>query len=201
LDLNEPSNDEILMLALEENEDAKKMLFEKFSIIINYYVFSKYNNIIKFFNIDREEVFNEGLIGIYDLLYNYSLYKGASIKTFGNICIKRKILIYLKKMIRRNTVENMYVDEMIKNNNYELFNVFKKENIDPLDILTLEENIAELKFQAQNLLSDSEYKVFQLIAKEFSYQEIALLLNKNIKQVYNAMERIRYKLRNDLEMA
>ena len=70
---------------------------------------------------------------------------------------------------------------------------------DPLNNLTEKQQYEELLIKIKNVLSDSEYQVFKLYSNGFDYQTIALIMNKNAKQIDNTIQRLKHKIRDILQ--
>jgi RNA polymerase sporulation-specific sigma factor len=73
-----------------------------------------------------------------------------------------------------------------------------KEN-DPLENIVKEEKLTELVNSIKNSLSDREYEVYSLMVNGLKYDEIATLLNKDLKQIDNTIQRVKAKIKKILE--
>ena len=69
---------------------------------------------------------------------------------------------------------------------------------DPLENILKEEKLQELVNSIKDCLSDAEYEVYSLMINGLKYDEIATLLNKNLKQVDNTIQRVRNKIKKIL---
>ena len=76
-----------------------------------------------------------------------------------------------------------------------LLNTIADKSQDPLNKLEEKETIRELKEKAEQLLSPTEKELYELLVNGFTYDDIAKILNKNPKQIYNTAQRIRVKLK------
>ena len=70
---------------------------------------------------------------------------------------------------------------------------------DPLENIVKEEKMAELVGNIRNSLSDREYEVFSLMVNGLKYDEIATLLNKDLKQIDNTIQRVKAKIKKIVE--
>ena len=191
-------NDETLTLMVNENnEDAKDKLFEKYSYIIDI-ILSKYKKAIYTLNIDYVEVKQEAMVAFSDALIKYSANKDTSLPTFISVVVERKILNCIRK---GETLKNKVNNEAYSlEQEYEVFKRPLEEIIgstinDPLTKMEDAENYKELVIKIKEILSPFEKDVYDLIINEFSYIEIAKILNKEPKQIDNTIQRIRNKIK------
>ena len=70
---------------------------------------------------------------------------------------------------------------------------------DPLENIVKEEKMAELVGSIRSSLSDREYEVFSLMVNGLKYDEIATLLNKDLKQVDNTIQRVKAKIKKIMD--
>ena len=196
------SDDELYMLYLEENEDAKDLLYERYSFIIDINV-NKYKRIAIKSNIDLKDLRSEALYGFSDGLNSYQPNAKASLPTFINLCIDRRMK---KQIIKANRLKNTIMKEAYSlDYMYDRFGskmldlISDKEN-DPLDNLLRHENFLELMENIKKSLSALELKVFEYMLDGFNYHQIALMLKKSPKQIDNAMQRLKNKTKEVVEM-
>lgn len=189
------SDEELYMLYLEENEDAKDLLYERYSFIIDINV-NKYKRIALKSNIDLKDLRSEALYGFSDGLSSYQPSAKASLPTFINLCIDRRMK---KQIIKANRLKNTIMKEAYSlDYMYERFGskmldlISDKEN-DPLNNLLRQENFLELLENIKKSLSALELKVLEYMLDGFNYQQIALMLGKSPKQIDNAMQRLKNK--------
>lgn len=193
------SDEELFMLALEENEDAKNCLFKRYSYIIDI-VIKKYSKVANMLRIDMKDLYSEGLYAFSDALTCYNQSKQASIPTFITLCIDRRIQTFLIKAGRKKNkilLDALSLDHVYDNFGKSLKDLLSDDNLyEPLSNMTKRESYKELIDDIKNELSDFEYDVFSFIVNDFDYIEIAKYLNKTPKQVDNTIQRIKNKLKN-----
>lgn len=192
------SEEEIMSLALENNEEAKNLIYEKYKYIVDAFLY-KYRNIAKKNNIDLKELEQEAYYAFSDALNSYREDKNTKVSTFLFLCIDRR----LKKIIKKQSGEKAKV---LKNSisldyTYEEGSSLKDHisddlQFDPLSNLTEEESYQELTKKIKDSLSPNEYEIYSLMLSDFDYQTIAKLTNKNAKQVDNTIQRIKHKIRD-----
>lgn len=203
MDLLEITDDELLSLALEENEDAKNILVEKYKYIIDINL-KKYGTTAKMLGVDYKDLYSEGLYALSDALLNYRQGKEATVATFINVCVGRRLN---KCLIKSSRIKNKMVrDAYSLDYVYEQFGIPLMDIIsdnsknDPLVNITKEESYEELLNSIKSVLSEFEFTVFSLMVNGLDYNQIALILEKNPKQIDNTMQRLRTKTKNILEL-
>lgn len=150
---------------------------------------------------ERDDLIQEGMIGLVKAYNSYDESKGASFKTFAELCINRQMISAVKAAGRlKNLPLNDYVS---------LYNPLGDDDDSSVLIETLEskdENNPEqvvVYNELLQLLLDPEKKYFSKLEQEvlkhllggLSYKEIAATMNKTEKQIDNAIQRIKNKIR------
>lgn len=134
---------------------------------------------------EKEDVFQEGMIGLLKAIKHYDKDKVASFKSFATLCIQRQVITAIKKA---NAQKHNLV-----NNAVSIDDDFLNSNEDPEEMFISKENAKSLEVFLNNNLSAFEQEVYKLMLKEFDYKEIAEKMNKEPKAVDNAIQRIRRK--------
>ncbi|MGB4589147.1 MAG: RNA polymerase sporulation sigma factor SigH [Clostridiaceae bacterium] len=193
------TDEELVLLAQKGNKEASEYLTTKyFSYVRNksraYYLVGG----------EVEDIIQEGLIGLYEAIKDYSPDKQASFKTFMDICVTRQIMTAIKTASRQKHIPlNTYVslnkplfnDETDKS--YEDSLVLSRKE-DPESLYLDHEKTNEINREIKNSLSKFEYKVLKLYLQGVSYLNIAKVLEKEEKAIDNAIQRIRKKLSRNL---
>ncbi len=189
---------ELTQMVCENNEDAKDVLYEKYNYIIDI-IISKYKKTIYALGMDINEVRQEAMLGFTDALIKYTTSKETSLPTFISLVVERKIQNAVRKAeTQKNKIHN---EAYSLEYDYETFNRPLEEIIgdttkDPLKKLESEENYKELTKKISESLSPFEKEVYDLIINDFSYIDIAKILNKEPKQIDNTIQRIRNKIKD-----
>lgn len=132
-----------------------------------------------------DDLFQEGLIALYRAFVTYDG-KSASFSTYATLCIKRSMISWLKK----NPAENLIsLDEFVESGDA----VFSYDNPE-LEVVS-KDFCSRFYETAKKMLSDYEYRVFELTLSDFRAGEIAKQLSCPVKSVENALYRIKSKLR------
>lgn len=191
------NDNELIDMFTENNEDAKNVLYTKYSYIIDI-IISKYKKTIYTLNMDILEVKQECMVAFTDAIIKYSTEKDTSLATFISVVVERKIQNCIRSAeTKKNKIHN---EAYSLEYEYESFNRPLSEIIgdaskDPLKKLENEENYNELIKKINISLSPLEKDVYKLLISGFNYIDIAKILNKEPKQIDNTIQRIRTKIR------
>jgi len=71
---------------------------------------------------------------------------------------------------------------------------------DPEELMINQEEFDDIEIRLSEILSELERKVLRLYLDGQSYQEIALDLNRHVKSIDNALQRVKRKLERYLEV-
>ena len=192
------SEEQLVSMVNENNEDAKDLLFEKYNYIIDI-IMSKYKKSIYALGLDFYEVKQDAMVAFTDALVKYSSGRESSLPTFISLVVERKI----QNCIRHADTTK----SKMQNETYSLeheYNIFKRplaeilgdNSADPLIRLENDENFIELKNKINDNLSPFEKDVYNLIISDFNYLDIAQILDKEPKQIDNTIQRIRNKIKD-----
>ena len=195
-------DEEIVKLAKSGEEAALDFIINKYKEVVNMKV-GKYFMI----GAEREDIVQEGLIGLYKAIKSFDTEKeNSSFKTFANICIERQLITAIKTSNRQKHMPlNSYLSlNMSAYENDEadtVIDVLDSNTIeDPLDTITKKEYYVAVEEAIDKSLSDFEKRVLKRFAQGESYIQIAEKLNTPVKSVDNAIQRIRKKaIRNIAE--
>lgn len=199
MNYKEYNDDELLSYIAENNEDATEILYKKYMPLVTKLARKMYIYTNKS-GLEVSDLIQEGMLGLSSAIREYNDSKNASFYTFAKTCIERKIIsaVTATKRLKhkalneslplespRLTDDNLvFLEEIIGDN---------KEN--PENMLLDSENFNELLELARKELTDFELQVFELRISDFGYKEIADVLEKDIKSVDNALQRIKNKLK------
>ncbi len=202
MNYEEYSDSELYALICESNEDAKDILYVKYKYIIDI-VIKKYAFSAMKYGFEYKDLYQEALVGFTDAINSYREDRKASMATFITLCVERRLQNAIKKAGRiKNKIllESLSLDHV-----YEQYDIPLKEVIsdnsshDPLLNITKDEEFDEFLSFIEKTLSSSEYEVYKLLVSGLTYQEIAKVLDKSPKQIDNAIQRIKSKIRDILK--
>lgn len=179
------------------------------------YMMNKYNDLVnikasKFYMVgaEREDIVQEGLIGLYKATKSFDVQKQNSFKTFANLCIERQLITALKtsnrqKNIPLNSAFSLNSAAYEENDDVAVMEVLDTKTIeDPLDTITKKEYYNLIENKIDESLSDFERQVLHQYKQGKSYAAIAEKLNSKVKSIDTAIQRIRKKankIRNSIE--
>ena len=186
---------ELVALAKENNDEARKLIYQKYKPIIvkkskDAFLFTNHHGI------DINDIMQEGYIGLEEAIKGFSEKDGATFYTFAVLCISRKINNYIKNVLQNKNKllnEAVTIDEGLENI------ISDNNNIEDSFILNIKKQ--DLIEQIKNKLTSFENEVFDLKLNDYTVEEIASYLNKDIKSIYNSFHRIKQKIKKILEKA
>ncbi|MFS0644883.1 RNA polymerase sporulation sigma factor SigH [Siminovitchia sp. 179-K 8D1 HS] len=155
---------------------------------------------------DSEDIIQEGMIGLYKAIRDYREEKLTSFKAFAELCITRQIITAIKTATRQKHIPlNSYVslDKPIydEDSDRTLMDVISgAKNMDPEELLIHREKFSSIEDKMTELLSDLERKVLALYLDGRTYQEISDELDRHVKSIDNALQRVKRKLERYLEL-
>ena len=156
----------------------------------------------KFFMVgaEKEDMLQEGYIGLYKAVKSFDEQKQNSFKTFAGICIERQMITAVKnsnrqKHIPLNSSLSLNSGAYDENDDTEVMEILdtRKTGEDPLDIITKKEYYTVIEKAIDDSLSDFEKKVLVHYRNGETYLEIANKLESKVKSVDTAIQRVRKK--------
>jgi len=214
---------EIYMLVAKEKsfEEMSASQLDDYNLVIKAsagdkmaleYLISKYKNFVKakaksYFLIgaDKEDIIQEGMIGLYKAIRDFDGTKTNSFKCFADICITRQIITAIKTATRQKHIPlNSYIslnkpiyDE---ESDRTLLDIITTSMVtDPEELIISKEELKNIESKMNELLSNLEQKVLELYLNGKSYQYIANRLDRDVKSIDNALQRVKRKLEKHLE--
>ena len=197
---NNMKDEDIIEEVKTGNKKALEFIITKYKELVNMKV-SKYFII----GAEKEDIVQEGLIGLFKAIKGYEGDKQNSFKTFANLCIERQLITAIKTSNRQKHMPlNSYLSlnlQAYEEDDTTLIEILKNNLLeDPLDTITKQEYYKNVETQISKSLSIFEKQVLQRYMQGESYTIIADRLDAPIKSVDNAIQRIRKKaLKNIVE--
>nr|WP_245926181.1 RNA polymerase sporulation sigma factor SigH [Sulfoacidibacillus thermotolerans] len=154
---------------------------------------------------DHEDIVQEGMIGLYKAIRDFRDDKLASFKAFAELCVTRQIITAIKTATRQKHVPlNSYIslDKPIydEESDRTLMDVIGVARVaDPEELIINREEFNRIEYKMAELLSELERNVLMLYLDGRSYQEIAVDLQRHVKSIDNALQRVKRKLEKHLE--
>ena len=171
------------------------------------YLIKKYRNFVmakarSYFLIgaDREDIIQEGMIGLYKAIRDYRTGKLSSFKAFAELCVTRQIITAIKTATRQKHIPlNSYVslDKPVydEESDQTLLDVLSGTSIlNPEELLLNRERFMYMEVKMVEVLSHLERRVLSLYLEGLSYREISEILSRSEKAIDNALQRVKKKL-------
>ncbi len=182
------------------------------SVLAQEYLFNKYRSFVRakaraYFLIgaDREDIIQEGMIGLYKAIRDFRCDRLASFKAFAELCITRQIITAIKTATRQKHIPlNSYVslnrpiyDE---DSDRTLLDIMPGTQVlDPEELIISTEEVGSMENKISEILSDLEWQVLNSYLDGKSYVEIAGDLHRHAKSIDNALQRVKRKLERYLD--
>ena len=189
------NEDKILLEQINHGStEALEILINKYKELVNMKI-SKYFII----GAEKEDIYQEGLIGLYKAIKSFDTEKQNSFKTFANLCIERQLITAIKTSNRQkhmplNSYLSLNASAYDDDDDTALIEVFNSSTVeDPLETLTKKEYYKTVEDKIEENLSDFEKQVLHRYARGESYVSIAEKLDSPVKSIDNAIQRIRKK--------
>jgi RNA polymerase sigma factor, sigma-70 family len=194
------SDEDLIILIKSGNKCALEFLIEKYRELVNM-------KVSKFFMIgaEKEDIVQEGLIGLFKAIQNYNPDKQNSFKTFANLCVERQLITAIKSSNRQkhmplNSYLSLNTTAYENDEDSNLIEIFNSHQIeDPLDTITKKEYYESVEHAIDKSLSDFEKRVLNRYMQGESYTQIAEKLDAPVKSIDNAIQRIRKKAIKNME--
>ena len=198
----EKCSDEELIMRQRDGEEA-----------VTDYIMDKYKNLVRnkaksmyILGADREDLIQEGMIGLFKAIRDYDTGRDASFSTFADLCVSRQMYTAVQAAGRQkhaplNTYISLYTggsenDGFDKGEEWELINnLISKSERSPEELVIDRENVEILEKIIEKELSSFEKQVLDLYLTGMKYSQIARVLGRDDKSTDNALQRIKSKLK------
>ena len=196
---NKLPEDDIINMAQSGNDEAMTFLMEKYKSLVR-------QKTRTFFLTggDKDDLIQEGMIGLYKAICDYIPEREASFKTFAELCISRHVYSAIKISNRMknqplNTYISIYAPAFCVNNEPDESGFMIDQELEiaegnPEDIIINRESAVFVHKQLFKGLSKMETQVLSRYLDGMTYQEIAADMDKTPKSIDNALQRIKNKL-------
>ncbi len=197
----EKYSDEELIVRLRDGESP-----------ITDYIMDKYKNLVRskaksmyILGADREDLIQEGMIGLFKAIRDYDTGRDASFFTFADLCVSRQMYTAVQAAGRQkhaplNTYISLYAGRTEngaeQSEERELIDsVLSKAERSPEELFIDKENLELLEKIIDRELSSFEKQVLDLYLTGMKYSQIAKVLGRDDKSTDNALQRIKAKLK------
>lgn len=190
----EPTDEQLLSRIREGDGEAERLLYERYKQTVRSRAHSYF-----LIGADHEDLVQEGMIGLYKAVCEYDSGKAASFRSFAELCITRQILSAIKNATRKkHTPLNHYISLSSApheaDGELSLLDTIPLRVADPEDVVIGRENFDQIMRYLDDALSPMERRVLGLYLDGFSFSQIAAQIDRPLKSVDNAMQRVKHKL-------
>lgn len=193
--------EEVVALARDGDDKASEYLIKKYKNFVRAKARSYF-----LIGADREDIIQEGMIGLFKAIRDFRSGKISSFRAFAELCITRQIITAIKTATRQKHIPlNSYVslNKPIYDEESErtLMDVLAGARVlDPEELIISREEVHSIETKIGEVLSDLEQEVLSDYLQGKSYQEIAEHLDRHVKSIDNALQRVKRKLERFLEV-
>lgn len=195
------TDEQLIELVHQGSTDALDYLITKYRLFVKAKARSYF-----LIGADKEDIIQEGMIGLYKAIRDFKGDKLSSFRAFAELCITRQIITAIKTATRQKHIPlNSYVslDKPIydEESDRTLLDVITStESEDPEHLMIHREEYSHLEEKIGEILSELEQQVLALYLDGQSYNEISEELNRHVKSIDNALQRVKRKLERHLEI-
>lgn len=188
-------------LAKKNEEGAAEVLFRKYKNVIR-----GRSNLYFMVGADKEDLIQEGMIGLFRAITNYDSDREASFKTFADLCINRQMITAIKGAGRMKhsplntsvSIHDKYDSDEDSKSIEETF--ADSSNYNPEEEVLFNEQVEYIEANSDKIFSNLELDVWNVYLKGRTYTEIASLMGKSPKTIDNAIQRMKKKIEKELNL-
>lgn len=197
------TDEKIIELVHSDDEGAIDFLMEKYKNMIR-----KKARTLFLIGGDKDDLIQEGMIGLYKAIRDYKEEKNTSFYTFADLCVSRQMYTAIKTSNRRKNMPlNTYIsfyEPAFGQKGEEDEETFMEvllshKNLNPEEMIIDKESTSVLEYEIGRSLSSFEKEVLILYLGGLKYTQIAERLGKEPKSIDNALQRIKKKIMKVLE--
>ncbi|MFC6116909.1 RNA polymerase sporulation sigma factor SigH [Sporosarcina thermotolerans] len=200
-DFTKLSDEELIVRIQEGGTDALDFLITKYQPFVKMKARSYFMT-----GGDREDIIQEGMIGLYKAIRDFRMDRLSSFRAFAELCITRQIITAIKTATRQKHIPlntSVSLDKPVydEESDRTLLDVIGGSVLDdPEDLMIHKEDFIQMEGEINKVLSELEKQVLSLYLEGQSYQEISDELNRQVKSVDNALQRIKRKLERHMQV-
>src|SRR5579864_9010426 len=199
LDYHERADEDLVATAKSGDNLAMEFLLNKYKNFVRIKAKSYF-----LIGADREDIIQEGMIGLYKAVRDFKADKLSSFRAFAELCITRQIITAIKTATRQKHIplnQHISLNKPIYDEDSErtLLDVMaSNKTSDPEELVVTQEVSQDIKERIQENLSELESQVLLSYLEGKSYQEMARDLGRHVKSIDNALQRVKRKIEKNL---
>lgn len=197
------TDEELILMYRDGEEEAAGFIMNKYKNLVRKKAGSMY-----ILGADREDLIQEGMIGLFKAVRDYDMGRDVNFYTFADLCISRQMYTAVQNSNRQkhlplNTYISIYSQAMTTeegSEEYALMNTLTaQKETNPEEMVIEQENVEQIENAILKELSEFEKQVFELHLTGMTYTEIAKVLGRDEKSTDNALQRMKTKIRKLLK--
>ena len=193
------TDEEIVALAQGNNDEALTYLLDKYKNFVRSKARSYF-----LIGADHEDIVQEGMIGLFKAIRDFKPSRLSSFRAFAELCVKRQIITAIKTATRQkhfplNSYVSLNKPLYDEESDRTLLDVIEGRVTNPEDLFISQEELERIQNEISTTLSPLEQQVLAAFLNGKSYQEIAEMLDRHVKSIDNALQRVKRKLTKMLE--
>lgn len=200
-DLRTYTDEQLVEMVRDGHEFALDYLLNKYKVLVE-----KKSKSYFLIGAGRDDIIQEGMIGLFKAVRDYRDDKMASFYSFADLCVTRQIITAVKASTRQKHMPlNSYISlnkPVFEEDDHKtafLDRMPSNKIINPEDLLIGKENVDIIELELSKKLSKLEKQVLQLYVDGTTYVEIAVILDRPVKSIDNALQRIKKKVEQILK--
>lgn len=189
---------ELISYVNENNEEANNLIIKKYEPLIVSIV-NRMVEYCPYLGLEKSDLVQEGMIGLNHAIGYFNEQRDITFYTYAKTCIERRLIsvIVSAKRLKHKTLNESVSFDTEEDGELDYF--LKDDSMNPENIVINYEENNEIANLVRKKLTDFESQVFELMLSYFNYREIAEILDKEPKQVDNAIQRIKSKVKATLK--
>ena len=192
-------DEDIVTLAQNGDDEALTFLLDKYKNFVRSKARSYF-----LIGADHEDIVQEGMIGLFKAIRDFKPNRLSSFRAFAELCVKRQIITAIKTATRQkhfplNSYVSLNKPLYDEESDRTLLDVIEGRVTNPEDLYISQEELERIQTEISTTLSPLEQQVLAAFLNGRSYQEIAEMLNRHVKSIDNALQRVKRKLTRMLE--
>lgn len=196
-DYSQKKDEELIDLLRDGETEIMEYLMDKYKNLVRSKAGSMY-----ILGADKDDLIQEGMIGLFKAVRDYDLGRDASFYTFADLCISRQMYTAVQSAGRQKHIPlNSYVSLQSETDgdNASLMDAVQiPEQKNPEALFLDKERVEYLEKRIDEELSDFEKQVLDLYITGMSYSQIAKVLGREEKATDNALQRLKNKIKKML---
>lgn len=199
-ELKNCTDDELIEKIRNGDSAAMDFICDKYKVMVR----SKAKSMF-ILGADREDLIQEGMLGLFKAIRDYDMGRDASFYTFAELCINRQMYTAVQASQRKKHIPlNSYISLDNSGDDENAQSVLETEFLDkmgmnPEQVILDNERVEYLNQLIAQELSEFEKQVLDLYITGMSYSQIAKVLARDEKSTDNALQRLKAKIKKHLQ--